>query len=160
VHNAIAPLPRLRVCHFLDLHRVHQLLPNLPRLLHALAVHEMVRAPLVAKACGCSRGGWMGADARESRVVLPSATCPMARCRPHTHAGVTAHTPAPDFFHSWYTFRYVRWSDSGTKNFSRAASLSASRSLGLGTPAPHPPARRRPSRACHMRTVGSGSTSS
>ena len=29
-----------------------------------------------------------------------------------------------------YTFSNVRWSDSGTKNFSRAASLSSSRSFG------------------------------
>mmetsp|Transcript_18673 Transcript_18673/g.46477 ORF Transcript_18673/g.46477 Transcript_18673/m.46477 type:complete len:205 (-) Transcript_18673:1709-2323(-) len=36
----------------------------------------------------------------------------------------------PLFFHCWYTLNSVMWSLSGTKNFSRAASLSSSRSLG------------------------------
>mmetsp|Transcript_13649 Transcript_13649/g.58300 ORF Transcript_13649/g.58300 Transcript_13649/m.58300 type:complete len:267 (+) Transcript_13649:1323-2123(+) len=36
----------------------------------------------------------------------------------------------PLFFHCWYTLSRVRWSLSGTKNFSRAASLSSSRSFG------------------------------
>lgn len=33
-------------------------------------------------------------------------------------------------FHWLYTWRYVRWSDSGTWNFSRTASASSSRPLG------------------------------
>ena len=32
-----------------------------------------------------------------------------------------------------YTFKNVKWSDSGTKNFSRAASLSSARSFGLSS---------------------------
>ena len=43
------------------------------------------------------------------------------------------HHPASNLycFALWYTFKRVKWSDSGTKNFSRAASLSSSRSFGL-----------------------------
>ena len=46
------------------------------------------------------------------------------KCRTHQSARY------PFFFHCRYTLSRVRWSDSGAKNFSRAASLSSSRSRG------------------------------
>jgi hypothetical protein len=62
--------------------------------------------------------------ARTSRTFLMAFE--WMKCSAH-------HCPEyPFVFHCWYTFRKVRWSDSGTWNFSRALSESSSRPLGLG----------------------------
>lgn len=79
----------------------------------------------LAPACPCYLVGMLPLLVH---TLVPTCT----RCFPTagTKHAAGAHL-YPLFFHCWYTCSSVRWSLSGMKNFSRAASLSSARSLGL-----------------------------
>ena len=88
--------------HFLKFHYVLELGANLPSLPEKLRVQEMARSP-----------------------VVPETVKSLV----NEHDDVKSYTH-PWLFHWLKTFRRVRWSLSGTLNFSRAASASSIRSFG------------------------------
>lgn len=88
--------------HFLELHDIFKLRANFPSLPEKLRMQEMSGSPIV-----------------------PEAVRPLV----NEHNDVRSHTH-PWLFHWLKTFRRVKWSLSGTLNFSRAASASSIRSFG------------------------------
>mmetsp|Transcript_18055 Transcript_18055/g.61359 ORF Transcript_18055/g.61359 Transcript_18055/m.61359 type:complete len:205 (+) Transcript_18055:542-1156(+) len=70
---------------------------------------------------------------RRCCIMSPSCACTSSALRMALACTKWSEHHAGDlefWSHCWYTLSRVRWSLSGTKNFSRAASLSSSRSLG------------------------------